>query len=415
MDVAARGTTQGGSSSFPLADRYRVIARVGLGGTAIVYRCVDLHTDRIVAVKVLRSNGPLIPEAAKRFRREALLAATLSNPHIVRVLDFGYTVPPAISPRSSWNDETDQPVPYLAMEYVYGSTLKALVRERGPLPLEWVWTIGAQLCGALAAAHAAGVVHRDVKPQNVLMVDSRLELLAKLTDFGIARQMGSDLTTLTATGQVIGTPDYLSPEQVIGEQGGALSDLYALGVVLYELITGRLPFEAETPLAAASKRMLVDPPPLTHFRPDVPPPVQEVVLAALRRDPAERYADAQDFAQALEWSRERAPAQPPVGRGNWLLAQRRHAPDVAPSAAPAGVEPAALPAAGDLLAGEHEDDGEELQPTVLRVVPLAPGVEPTEAVVADDALAGPPAGGGDAAEAASEVPNRAAAPDTTAP
>lgn len=406
MSAAARGTSQGSSSSFPLADRYRIIARVGLGGTAIVYRCVDLHTDRIVAVKVLRSNGPLIPEAAQRFRREALLAATLSNPHIARVLDFGYTVPPAVSPRPSWSDETDQPVPYLAMEYVYGSTLKALVRERGPLPLEWVWTIGVQLCGALTAAHAAGVVHRDVKPQNVLMVDSRLELLAKLTDFGIARQMGSDLTTLTATGQVIGTPDYLSPEQVIGEQGGALSDLYALGVVLYELITGRLPFEAETPLAAASKRMMVDPPPLTRFRPDVPPPVQEVVLAALRRDPAERYADAHEFAQALEWSRERAPAQPNVERGSWLLTQHRHA-QAAPSAAPA----AALPAAGDLPAGEHEVHGEELQSTVLRVVPLALGVEPTEAVVTDDAPAERLAG---ATEAASEAPNRAALPDREA-
>jgi len=404
MSVAASGASQSSGPSFPLADRYRIVARVGLGGTAIVYRCVDLHTERIVAVKVLRTNGPLIPEAAQRFRREALLAATLSDPHIVRVLDFGYTVPPAISTRTAWSDDSDQPVPYLAMEYVYGSTLKALVRERGPLPLEWVWTLGEQLCGALSAAHAAGVVHRDVKPQNVLMLDSRLELLVKLTDFGIARQMGNDLTTLTATGQVIGTPDYLSPEQVIGEQGGALSDLYALGVVLFELITGRLPFEAETPLAAASKRMMVDPPPLTRFRPDVPSAVQEVVLAALRRDPAERYTDARSFAQALRWSRERSPAQPATERGSWLLAQRRRPlAAIAESAQAAGaavradqrLTDAGRPEVADGVAGEgvgeHEDRSEELQSTVLRVVPLAPGLEPTEAVVAEDTPGAEPA------------------------
>ena len=401
----------GASDPFPVADRYRILARVGLGGTAMVYRCVDLHTQRTVAVKVLRTNGPLIPEAATRFRREALLAAGLSNPHIVRVLDFGYTIPPPMPSRTPWTDDGDQPVPYLAMEYIYGSTLKAIVREHGPLPLDWVWRVGEQLCSALTAAHTAGVVHRDVKPQNVLVLDSRLELVAKLTDFGIARQIGSDLTTLTATGQVIGTPDYLSPEQVLGEPGGPPSDLYALGVVLFELITGRLPFEADSPLAAASRRMMVNPPPLTRFRPDVPPALEEVILLALRREQDERYASAEAFAQALRWSREQSPAAATAAaeqHGGWVLPPRRKAGDrgvVDLAREVAAVrEPAESGAAGATGEPEAEVEAEPLQSTVLRVVPLAPGIEPPEAAFAapDEAP--------DPRRAASGDPNDAGAP-----
>ena len=358
----------GGSPSFPLADRYRVVARVGLGGTAVVYRCVDLHTERVVAVKVLRASGPLIPEAAARFRREAHLAATLTHPHIVRVLDYGYTVPPISAPRLTWDGESEQqPVPYLAMEYVYGSTLKELVRRLGPLPLDWVWRLGEQLCSALATAHAGGVVHRDVKPQNVMILDSNTELLAKLTDFGIARQVGSELTTLTATGQVIGTPDYLSPEQVIGEPGGPSSDLYALGVVLFELATAHLPFEADTPLAAASRRMVVDAPPLTIYRRDIPTPLQDVILLALRRDASQRFANAAELAQALRWSRERSPAQPTAERGAWVLPPK----GARPSQPPAAAAPAA-PASELDTAGREEF---EVQSTVLRVAPAVPGIE----------------------------------------
>ena len=355
-DAPRSGSTPYGTV-LPLADRYRVLARVGLGGTAVVYRCVDLHTQHIVAVKVLRTNGPLIPEAAARFRREAHLASTLSHPHIVRVLDYGYTVPLGPAPSVPWAEDAGQPVPYLAMEYVFGSTLKQLLRQKGPLPLEWVWRVGEQLCSALALAHSLGVVHRDVKPQNVMIVDSRIELLSKLTDFGIARQVGGDLTTLTATGQVLGTPDYLSPEQVLGEPGGPSSDVYALGIVLYELITARLPFEADTPLAAASRRMVADPPPLTAYRRDVPWPVQEVILLALRREPGERYANALEFAQALRWSRERSPAVAPAPRGAWVLASKPRPPKPQPDVAPADAAP------------ETAEEVPEAQSTVLRVAP----------------------------------------------
>ena len=361
-DAPRSGSTPYGTV-LPLADRYRVLARVGLGGTAVVYRCVDLHTEHIVAVKVLRTNGPLIPEAAARFRREAHLASTLTHPHIVRVLDYGYTVPLGPAPNVPWAEDTGQPIPYLAMEYVFGSTLKQLLRQKGPLPFEWVWRVGEQLCAALALAHSLGVVHRDVKPQNVMIVDSRIELLAKLTDFGIARQVGGDLTTLTATGQVLGTPDYLSPEQVLGEPGGPSADIYALGIVLYELLTARLPFEADTPLAAASRRMVAEPPPLTAYRRDVPWPVQEVILLALHRDPSERYANALDFAQALRWSRERSPAIPPAPRGGWVLDPKPRQPQPQPDAAPADAAPA------------FPEESQEVQSTVLRVAPNLPHLD----------------------------------------
>lgn len=321
-DAGPGGGPPGAPSVRSLADRYQVLARVGVGGTAVVYRCVDLHSQRIVAVKVLRTTGRMIPEAEARFRREARLAASLAHPHIVRVLDFGYTVALETPAHVPWQDEVSGPVPYLAMEYVFGSTLKELVRRRGPLPIDWVWRVGEQLCSALGAAHAVGVVHRDVKPQNVMILDSRLDLLAKLTDFGIARQVGGDLTTLTNTGEILGTPDYLSPEQVLGEPGGPSSDLYALGIVLYELLTGRLPFEAETPLAAATRRMVADAPPLIAYRNDIPWPLQEVVLVALRRDPSERYKHAEEMAEALRWSREQSPRVPSGERGWWVLGPR---------------------------------------------------------------------------------------------
>ena len=356
--------SEGRAASTMMAERYRALARVGVGGTAVVYRCRDLHTQRIVAVKALRANAAnATSEAAARFRREARLAAHLSHPHIVRVLDYGFTLPVIVGPQSHWGDDPDKPVPYLAMEYIYGATLKDLLKRVGPLPLDWVWRIGEQLCSALAVAHSVGVVHRDVKPQNVMLLDSPLELLAKLADFGIARQIGGDLTALTATGQVIGTPDYLSPEQVLGEPGGPSSDLYSLGIVLYELVTGRLPFEADTPLAAASKRMIVDAPPLTVFRRDTPLALQEVIQVALRREMSERFQSAAEMAEALRWSRAQSPAQPEVERGAWLAPNRSQprqvAPDVASGAAPSRAYTPA-PVEGEIDLSQ--------QPTVLRVM-----------------------------------------------
>ena len=317
--AAAQEQARGATQPIYIAERYRVVARVGLGGTAVVYRCVDEHSGRIVGVKVLRTSGSLIQEAAGRFRREAFLAASLSHRHIVRVLDFGQSLAPLPATPAPWQDDAQEPVPFVTMEYIFGPNLKDVVRRLGPLPLAWVYLLGDQLCGALAAAHALGVLHRDVKPQNVMLVDSEIELLAKLGDFGIARQMDGDYTTLTLTGQVLGTPDYLTPEQVLGEPGGPQSDLYSLGIVLFELLTGRLPFEADTPLAAASKRMVAEPPRPTAFRPDLPSPLEDVVLWTLRREPNERPANMKELADALRWSRQQAPAAEEPERRGWLV------------------------------------------------------------------------------------------------
>lgn len=388
------------ASPLPLADRYRVLARVGIGGTAVVYRCIDMHTERIVAVKVLRTNAPLIPEAAARFRREARLAATLSHRNIVRVLDYGYTVPLPVGGKMPWEDDGERPVPYLAMEYAFGATLKELVRRRGQLPLDWVWRLGEQLCDALSAAHALSVVHRDVKPQNVMILDTPVELLAKLTDFGIARLVGGDMTKLTESGQVLGTPDYLSPEQVLGEPGGPSADLYALGVVLYELLTARLPFEGETPLAAASKRMVADPIPLARYREDIPAPLVEVIMVALERETTSRFPDAQRFAEALRWSREHSPVLPLADRGAWVMGpqNRTGASASAHPAYPAypahpaqpipnaqHARPPATPPVGASAANERNETSEpeselgEQEPgesTVLRVAAHMPGLDP---------------------------------------
>ena len=363
--------SDGRAATAMMAERYRALARVGVGGTAVVFRCRDLHTQRIVAVKALKpSAAGASPEAAERFRREARLAGRLSHPSIVRVLDYGLTMPVAVGPQPHWTDDPDRPVPYLTMEYIFGSTLKDLLKRNGPLPFDWVWRIGEQLCSALAVAHSVGVVHRDVKPQNVMLLDSPLELLAKLADFGIARQIGGDLTALTATGQVIGTPDYLSPEQVLGEPGGPSSDLYSLGIVLYELVTGRLPFEAETPLAAASKRMMVDAPPLTVFRRDTPLALQEVILVALRRQMSERFQSAAEFAEALRWSRAQAPAQqaqPAAQRGAWLAPASSRPRQQPPAGQPAqdAAQAAAQNVAPGIASGELDLSQ---QPTVLRVM-----------------------------------------------
>jgi serine/threonine protein kinase len=360
---SSTGSGQARTSAVMMADRYQALARVGVGGAAVVFRCKDLHTQRIVAVKVLKAAGSHSSEAAARFKREARLAATLSHPNIVRVLDYGFTMPIIMGPQAPWADDPDRPVPYLALEYMYGSTLKELIRREGQLPLDWVWRIGEQLCAALGAAHAKGVVHRDIKPQNVMLLDSSLELLTKLTDFGIARQIGADLTKLTATGQVIGTPDYLSPEQVMGEAGGRASDIYSLGIVLYELVTGRLPFEADTPLAAASRRMVADPPPLAAWRRDTPPALEEVILTALQREESNRFHTAQDLAQALRWSRAQAGPQPTPPAGNWLPARS------APPSHPARPTPSATQPPHSTQQ-ENGDDEEDLsqQSTILRVM-----------------------------------------------
>jgi serine/threonine-protein kinase len=262
--------------------RYRVISRLGSGGMADVYLAQDQLLGRQVAVKVLHHHFAEDHEFVERFRREASSAAALSHPNIVGIFD-----------RGEWNGTY-----YIAMEYVAGRSLKAIVRERGPLDPATAIDIVVQILRAARFAHRRGVIHRDLKPHNVILDE---EGRARVTDFGIARAGASDMTL---TGSIMGTAQYLSPEQAQGHMVSETSDLYSIGVILYELLTGVVPFEGETAVAIAFKQVSADPRPPSERNPALAPSLDAVVLRALAKDPTARYADAQELIVALEHERE---------------------------------------------------------------------------------------------------------------
>jgi beta-lactam-binding protein with PASTA domain/predicted Ser/Thr protein kinase len=261
--------------------RYRVLRRLGSGGMADVYLVEDQQLGRRVALKLLYRHLAEDVQFVERFRREASSAAGLQHPNIVSIFD-----------RGEWDGTY-----YIAMEYVEGHTLKDIVRERGPAPPEAAVDVVLQILRALRFAHQRGVVHRDIKPQNVLIdEDGRV----KVTDFGIARAGASDMTE---TGSIMGTAQYLSPEQAQGRPVDARSDLYSIGIVLYELLTGRVPFDAESPVSVALKQVSEPPVPPREIDPTLPAALEGVVLRALEKDPARRFADADEFIEALHAAR----------------------------------------------------------------------------------------------------------------
>ena len=267
--------------------RYRVISRLGSGGMADVYLAQDQLLGREVAVKVLHHHFAEDQEFVERFRREASSAAALSHPNIVGIFD-----------RGEWNGTY-----YIAMEYVAGKPLKDLVREQGALEPTAAIDIVLQILQAARVAHKRGVIHRDLKPHNVILDE---EGRARVTDFGIARAGASHMTL---TGSIMGTAQYLSPEQAQGYSVSAASDLYSVGVILYELLTGVVPFEGETAVAVAFKQVSAEPRPPSELNPAIPLSLDAVVLRALAKDPAARYADADELIAALQLEREVLPAQ----------------------------------------------------------------------------------------------------------
>jgi serine/threonine-protein kinase len=284
-----------------LGGRYFLNAVLGRGGMGDVYRATDVALDRQVVVKVLRHRTG-DAGAAERFLREARAVARLSHPGIVALLDTG---------------ETEGGTPFMAMELAPGVTLARLLADAWPLGEARVVGIVAQVLSALAAAHAAGIVHRDLKPANVMVEPTAEGDRVKVLDFGIATQGEGDLEArLTAHGAVFGTPAYMSPEQVRGDPLDARSDLYAVGVVLFELLCQRLPFDGPTPMAIAAQHLTGAPPPLAGVRPGltVTPALEELVRWALQRDPARRPASAEALREALLACRvETAPALVPGG------------------------------------------------------------------------------------------------------
>ncbi len=263
-----------------LMGRYRLEERIGEGGMAAVYRALDLRTGHRVAVKFLRQELQANQEFLDRFRREATAASRMSHHNIVNLLDIG-----------------DNPsAPYLVFEFVDGKTLKEIIAEHGKLPQGTAVQIAIRILSALRHAHEAGVIHRDIKPQNVL-VDRQGYI--KVSDFGIARMVDTNTQDGESRQSVMGSVHYFSPEQARGETATAASDLYSVGCVLYEMLTGRMPFEGETQVSLAMQHLQAEPRPVRELAPEVSAAVAAVVHKALAKDPAARYPSALLMAQAL--------------------------------------------------------------------------------------------------------------------
>jgi serine/threonine-protein kinase len=258
--------------------RYRITGRIGTGGMADVYIAHDEHLGRDIALKVLHRRFSQDQEFVERFRREASAAAGLQHPHVVNVFDRG---------------EYDGTY-YIAMEFLRGRTLKDLISQEAPLDQTRALDITVQILRAAGFGHRRGVIHRDFKPQNVIVDDDGG---VKVTDFGIARAGASEITE---TGSIMGTGQYLSPEQAQGTVAEEASDLYSIGVMLFEMLTGRIPFDGDSAVAVALRHLTEPPPPVHTLRPDVHPALEAVVNQALAKDPGQRFLDADGFIAALE-------------------------------------------------------------------------------------------------------------------
>src|SRR4051794_36084407 len=285
--------------------RYKVLTRLGSGGMADVYCAEDQQLGRKVALKLLHRRFAEDAEFVERFRREASSAAGLQHPNVVSVYD-----------RGEWDGTY-----YIAMEYLPGRSLKDAIRQEAPFDPVRAIDITVQILKAARFAHRKGIVHRDLKPHNVMMDD---EDRVKVTDFGIARAGASDMTE---TGSIMGTAQYLSPEQAQGHAVSQSSDLYAIGVILFELLTGHVPFDAESAVTIALKHVSEPPPAPSMFDPSVPPALEAIVLWALEKDPAQRPADADAFLHALEDARDAVVAEEAPGQRTAIFAPAAIPPD----------------------------------------------------------------------------------------
>src|SRR5688572_13013353 len=262
-------------------NRYRVTGRIGSGGMADVYCADDTHLGREVAIKVLHRRFSQDEEFVERFRREASAAAGLQHPNVVSVYDRG-------SHDDTW---------YIAMELLKGRSLKDVIRQDAPIDQRRAIDLVIQILQAASFAHKRGVVHRDFKPHNVIVADDDS---LKVTDFGIARAGASEMTE---TGSIMGTAQYLSPEQAQGQRVDARSDLYSIGVILFELLTSQVPFTGESAVSIALKHVSEPAPPVASWRPDVHPVLDAVIARALVKDPAGRFQSAEEFVLALDDAR----------------------------------------------------------------------------------------------------------------
>lgn len=297
-----------------LAQTYRLVEQIGMGGMAIVYRAVNVRTGQSVAVKVLRPEFAQDAEYVSRFQREAEAASQMTHHNIVNLVDVGM----------------DGDSRYLVMEYVQGKTLKQVIQEKGRISPATAAQITIRILSALQHAHQNGIIHRDIKPQNILVNE---EGHIKVADFGIARIANS--ATLTTGNNVLGSVHYYSPEQASGQAADERSDIYSVGVVLYEMLTGRMPFDGDTLVSIAMQHMYSPPPPVERFAPEVPAAISHVCMMAMEKNPNYRYQSAKEMAAELRMALE--------GRDDEMqprLVEQTEMPTVAAPAAPAPARPA---------------------------------------------------------------------------
>jgi serine/threonine protein kinase len=283
-------------------DHYRIESLAARSGMASIYRATDLRNGRPVAIKIPHPEVESDPLFFDRFKREEEIGKRLDHPGVMKVLD----------------DEERNRV-YMVMEWVEGRLLRQILIEKKKLPIERAVRIALGICEALEYIHSQGVIHRDLKPENI-MVDSEDRI--KLIDFGLAGAAGMRRLTFARLTQAMGTPDYISPEQVKSKRGDARSDIYALGVMFYEMLTGEVPFHGPNAFAIMNDRLLNNPIPPRELNPEIPPQLQEIIYRALERSPANRYASAREFAHDLRNPDEVGVAERPELR-DW---RRRRSP-----------------------------------------------------------------------------------------